>query len=113
MASAAVPVVPSARVKVVSPLIDEPSGRWMACLFEVRSIEVMPSCDRVSSWCVPSLSVTITLKSANLLSPASSLPSWLVSNTSSSACMSLVAVGSQSVKTTWSCSVICPVPFGS
>ena len=73
----------------------------------------MPACASVSTVVVPSALVTMTLKLAKPASPASSMPLWLVSNTSRSACMSLVAVGSQSVKTTWLSWLITPELVGS
>src|SRR5262249_29491846 len=60
----------------------------------------MPAWASVLSVVVPSALVTRILKLENCASPASRLPLLLVSNTCCSACVSLVAVASQSVNTT-------------
>ncbi len=57
---AAVPVVPPDVVYVVSPSIEEPSGKATLVASAVRLIEVMPSAASEYAVCVPSALVTIT-----------------------------------------------------
>lgn len=73
---------------------------------------VTPACANVSSVVVPSALVTMMRKLDQLASEALSVPSWLVSKTFSSACMSVLAAGSHRVKLTWLAWVMAP-PLGS
>ena len=75
-------------------------------------MEVTPACANVSSVVVPFALVTRMRKLLQLVSEAFRTPSWLVSNTSCSACMSVLAAGSHRVKSTWLAWVTAP-PLGS
>ncbi|CTQ55934.1 hypothetical protein LP7551_04489 [Roseibium album] len=97
--SPTVPVVPSAHLNVVWPVITEPSASSIWVASAVRSISVMPSSARVFDVVEPSAFVTRSLNFWKSASSALRTPSPFESNTDASASRSLVAVGSHSVKT--------------
>src|SRR5262249_29128030 len=78
--------------------LDARHGRLHVRFVPQVAAVAMPSPLSVFSVVVPSWLVTSTLKSAKCASPASSLPSWSVSNTCARASMSVLAVGSHLVK---------------